>query len=262
MTATISSWVAHSTREPGQALLNAMDAWWTDMPTADDERSKCPWLMSSMHRLLLVHVDRAAHKRRHVPTFMCRSACGCSDHGPSPIATMLRDDVYDTMPIDIEHSTGPTALGSAIESVKGADARLAVAMIGEGQFDNPDNFDLHRSALVKPGSDGVALAVIHVAATGKETLDDEMEREDLLRAAGWATYLLDMRKEEDSAQLHRRLASYMEDVFDEIAQIKADSAARALMSDPLWPAIVIRTSPEWRELHNASIDLLVDDASA
>ena len=70
-----------------------------------------------------------------------------------------------------------------------------------------------------------------------------------LRAAGYAAYTLDLARDEDPRHLHKRMAALLEDIFDEITQIKADAAARILSSNPLWPALVVRTSPEWRTKH-------------
>ena len=262
VTATISSWVAHANREPSAALLNGMNEWWQQIPIGNDPLRACPWLTSSFHRLLLVHIDRAAHKRRHVPHFVCSTQCALDDHGPSPIATLLHDDAYGPAPIAIQHTAEPTALGEAIKLVKGRDAALTVAAIEEGDFENANDFDAHRSALISPQRDGVAVPIIHVAATGPESLDHEIGREDLLRAAGWATYLVDIKDGEDPMHLHSRLAACMEDVFDEVAQIKADAAARVLMSDPLWPAIVFRTTPAWREEHSYGANAVGSIATA
>jgi len=247
---TISSWVAHATREPGAALLTGMDQWWHNVPIGNDPLRACPWLSSSLHRLLLVHLDRAAHKRRHVPLYVCGADCSLTDHGPSPIATLLRDDAYDPAPIGVRHTLTRTALGDAIEAASGNDGVLSVAVVPESEFEDANDFDLHRSSLISPLTDGVAVPVIHVAATAKESLDDEVEREDFLRAAGWATYLVDLKHGEEPLTMHARLASAIEDVFDEISQIKADAAARVLMNAPLWPALVVRTTPQWRTEHS------------
>jgi hypothetical protein len=262
VTATISSWVAHANREPSAALLNGMNEWWQQIPIGNDPLRACPWLTSSFHRLLLVHIDRAAHKRRHVPQFVCSTDCTLDDHGPSPIATMLHDDAYGPSPISMHHSVERTALGDAIELVKGRDSALTVAVIEEADFENANDFDVHRSALISAQRDGVALPIIHVAANGPEAADHEIGREDLLRAAGWATYLIDVKDGEEPLHLHARLAACMEDVFDEVAQIKADAAARVLMSDPLWPAVVVRTTAAWRDEHSYGASALGNIASA
>ncbi len=108
---------------------------------------------------------------------------------------------------------------------------------------------MHRASLVDPLRDGVTLAIIHAAAEGPESTDDVLARDDLLRAAGYAAYTLDLDGELDDRTVHRHLAGLLEDVFDEVAGIKADAAARILSSNPLWPALVIRTFPAWREKH-------------
>lgn len=249
MSAPISSWVAHANREPSDFLLDVMDSWLTRRAPGDGAASSCPWLGSELHRLILVHVDRAAHKRRHMPTFVSTRPCEVDDHGQGPMSVIVRDDAYGAQPLSVVHSQPQTALEHAINLVKDRDFALAVAVVSEAEFEDADRFDLHRGALLSPVRDGVVLAVIHAPLHAKENLDDEIAREDLLRAAGYAAYTLDLSRDEDPRHLHKRTASLLEDIFDEITQIKADAAARVLSSDPLWPALVVRTSPEWRIKH-------------
>ena len=249
MSAPVSSWVAHANREPSDLLLDVMDSWLTRGAQSDSDVSSCPWLSSVLHRLILVHVDRAAHKRRHMPTFVSTRACRIESHGQGPMSIIVKDDAYGAQPLSVVHSEPQTALEHAINLVKNRDFALAVAVVSESEFEDPDRFDLHRGALLSPLRDGVVLAVIHAPLHAKENLDDEIAREDLLRAAGYAAYTLDLSRDEDAHHLHKRMASLLEDVFDEITQIKADAAARILSSNPLWPALVVRTSPEWRTKH-------------
>ena len=251
MTTPISSWVAHAGREPADIMMRGMDAWWTHVYTSANPDVNCRWHASALHALLLVHVDRAAHKRRHHPTFVCKTHCGLPDdaHGNTPMTSIVRDDAYGPHLLRVVHSDPDSSLGRAIALVHGAESTLAVALASDLEFDDPDFFDKHRASLVQPLRDGVALAVIHVPLSGPELQDDAMAREDLLRAAGYAAYTIDLTEQEDARNMHRRLAGLLEDVFDEIAGIKADAAARVLMSAPLWPAVVIRTSPGWRHAH-------------
>ena len=249
MSAPISSWVAHAHREPGDHMVQAMEAWWTAAASREAAVAGCPWLSSPLHRLIAVHVDRAAHKRRHMPTFVSSKPCGHDDHGLSAMSSIVKDDNYGSQSLHVVHSGEVSALSYAIASAKDKDATLAVPLVTEAQFEDADHFDEHRAALLSPLRDGVVLAVIHAPLDAKENLDDEIAREDLLRAAGYAAYTLDLTREEEAKHLHKRTASLIEDIFDEIAQIKADAGARILMSEPLWPALVIRTLPEWRALH-------------
>lgn len=249
MSAPISSWVAHAHREPSDVLLDVMDTWLTQRESNAGAADSCPWLSSELHRLILVHVDRAAHKRRHMPTFVSTTPCDLTDHGAGPMSTIVRDDAYGQQPLSVVHSAPETALEHAINLVKDRDFALAVAVVSESEFEDPDRFDSHRGALLSPLRDGVVLAVIHAPLHAKENLDDETAREDLLRAAGYAAYTLDLSREEDARHLHKRMAALLEDIFDEITQIKADAGARILSSNPLWPALVVRTSPEWRTRH-------------
>jgi phosphoketolase len=169
------------------------------------------------------------------------------------MSAIVRDDAYGEQPLTVVHSQPASALEHAICAVKDRDFALAVAVVSEAEFEDPERFDLHRGVLLSPMKDGVVLTVIHAPLLAKENLDDEIAREDLLRAAGYAAYTVDLTRDEDPRQLHKRLASLLEDVFDEITQIKADAAARVLSSNPLWPAVVVRTSPEWRAHHGEAL---------
>lgn len=247
----ISSWVTHAGREPADVVVNAMDEWWRTAREARTPEAICPWRGNALYSLLLVHVDRAAHKRRHQPTFICKEPCGlgAEDHGQTPMSAIVRDDSYGPQKVRIVHSDPDSAVGRAIAIVKGEESMLAVAFASEAEFDDPDFFDMHRAALVDPLRDGVALAIIHAAVEGPESTDDTMARDDLLRAAGYAAYTLDLDGDYDVRTVHRELAGLLEDVFDEVAGIKADAAARILSNAPLWPALVIRTFPAWRQEH-------------
>jgi phosphoketolase len=165
------------------------------------------------------------------------------------MSAIVRDDTYGPQNVRIVHSNPDSSVGRAIAMVKGEESTLAVALATEAEFDDPDFFDVHRASLVDPLRDGVALAIIHAAVNGPESTDDAMAREDLLRAAGYAAYTLDLDGTIDDRTAHRHLAGLLEDVFDEIAGIKADAAARILSGNPLWPAVVIRTFPAWRQKH-------------
>lgn len=253
MKTPISSWVTHAGREPTDLVVRAMDEWWRDAREAQTPQAACRWRGSSLHSLLLVHIDRAAHKRRRQPTFVCKTPCGLApeDHGLTPMSLIVRDDTYGPQQLRIVHSDPESALSRAIAMVKSQEGTLAVALASEAEFDDPDFFDMHRASLVNPLRDGVALAIIHVPLEAPESTDDTEGREDLLRAAGYVAYTLDLDGEQDDRTVHRQLAGLMEDVFDEVAGIKADAAARVLMRPPLWPALVVRTSPAWRQEHGA-----------
>ncbi len=251
MNTPISSWATHAGREPADVVVNAMDDWWRDARESRTPEAICLWRGNALYSLLFVHVDRAAHKRRHQPAFICKPPCGLAaeDHGLTPMSEIVRDDTYGPQKAHIVHSDPDSAVGRAITMVRGEESTLAVAIASEAEFDDPDFFDVHRASLVDPLRDGVALAIVHATLDGPETPDDAMARDDLLRAAGYAAYTIDLDGDLDDRTVHRHLAGLLEDVFDEVAGIKADAAARILSSNPLWPALVIRTFPAWRQKH-------------
>lgn len=253
MITPISSWAAHAGREPADVVVKAVDAWWRATREGHTPEAMCRWRGDALYSLLLVHVDRAAHKRRHQPAFISTAPCGLDPaaHGTTPMSDIIRDDSYGPQQVRIVHSYPDSAVGHAIATIKGSESTLAVALTSEAEFDDPDSFDLHRASLIDPLRDGVALAIIHVPAEGPEPADNAMARDDLLRAAGYAGYEFELDGKDDDLTVHRALAGLLEDIFDEIAGIKADAAARILSNNPLWPALVIRTLPAWRNHHGS-----------
>jgi len=251
MTTPISSWAAHAGREPADVVVSAMEEWWSSAREAHTPEGMCRWRGDALHSLVLVHVDRAAHKRRHQPTYVCKAPCGLptEDHGLTPMSVIIRDDTYGPQDVRIVHSDPDSAIARAIAMVSGEESTLAVALASEDEFADHEFFDAHRASLVDPLRDGVMLAIIHVPLDGPESKSDAMAREDLLRAAGYAAYTLDLDGNHDDRAVHREFAGLLEDVFDEIAGIKADAAARILSSTPLWPALIVRTFPAWRQEH-------------
>lgn len=258
----ISSWATHAGREPADVVVAAMDDWWQGAREAHTPQAMCQWRGDALYSLMLVHVDRAAHKRRHQPTFVCKAKCGLADtdHGTTPMSDIIRDDSYGPQPLRVVHSEPESALAQAISMIRGHESTLTVAILSEAEFDDPDAFDDHRASLVNPLRDGVVLPIISVPLDEPETTDDAMARDDLLRAAGYAAYTFDLTGDDDDKTVHTTLAGLLEDIFDEVAGIKADAAARILSSNPLWPALVVRTLPEWRNDHaNADASVITSE---
>ena len=64
----------------------------------------------------------------------------------------------------------------------------------------------------------------------------------MVRASGFTSYTFECDWEDFTLEDHTRLALLMEDVLDEIVQIKADAEARVSSFQPLWPLVEMRST--------------------
>ncbi|GIG54761.1 hypothetical protein [Demequina activiva] len=238
----VTTWTAHATREPSEQFLTAIDRKWRER-LATTSRT-CPWRSQLLHSLVLLHVDRATHKRRLRTHYFAAGECGAKDHGFTPMSALIPGDMYGPESLHAFHTGEHSALAAAIVAAKQDPHLVATTVITEPQFTAIDTFDDHSGAQLRPESHGAVVPFLYAAAG--EDVEDAFEREDLLRANGYSTYTVDATTMgEDPIALHRNLAALMEDVFDEIAQLKADGAARILSRDPLWPLVIVKAPAEW-----------------
>ena len=242
----VTTWTVHATREPADHFLRAMDRRWRDGLVSP--ATPCAWGEDRLHGLALLHLDRAAHKRRLRTRYFAAGECDVTDHGFTPMSDLVPDDMYGPEPIDAVHTGDASPLAAALTAVKEDPTLVASAVITESQFVSVDSYDEHSGAHLRPESHGVVVPFLY--ADGDESTDDAFEREDLLRANGYATYTVDASVlGDDPVAVHRALAGVMEDVLDEVAHLKADAAARILTQDPLWPLIVVRAPDTWDPSH-------------
>lgn len=243
--ATTSSWVAHASREPGGAMIAALHEWIDDsVRLASAAPGSCPFLADAIFAGIVAHTDRALHKRRHHPTFLTAAPCGLSatqGHGLRPMCDVIEHDDYGPEDLSVEHTYGKSTLAEAIARATSADRSALVPVFTEGDFMDPDQFHLHSSRLLDPRESGVVIPFM-IVPTNADPHDAE-EREDLIRAAGYTSYTFECDWEHFSLDDHARLALLMEDVLDEIVQIKADAEARVLSLQPLWPMVELRSRP-------------------
>ncbi len=128
---------------------------------------------------------------------------------------------------------------------------LVAAVIGDGEAETgPLATSWHSNKFVNPARDGVVLPILHLNGY-KIANPTVLARipEDELRALmiGYGhkphffTAGLD---DEDHLSIHRRFAAVLDEVLDEIAEIKARAAAGDV-ERPAWPMIVLRTPKGW-----------------
>lgn len=238
----VTSWTAHASREPSEQFLTAIDRRWRE--SLAGKSSRCQWRTQRLHALVLVHVDRATHKRRLRSAFFAGGDCDAANHGFTPMSDLIPGDMYGPESLEAVHTGEESPLAAAILAAKQDPQLVATTVITESQFTDIDTFDDHSGSQLRPESHGAVVPFLYAAAD--ESLEDAFEREDLLRANGFSTYTVDATTMgEDPVAMHRNLAALMEDVFDEIAQLKADAAARILSQDPLWPLVIVRAPAEW-----------------
>lgn len=172
-------------------------------------------------------------------------------HGFSPMSDLIPHDHYGPETIAAEHTGDESPLAHALVAAK-ADPNLAVVTVfTEEQFTAVDSYEAHSASSLQPESHGVVIPFLYASA--EESEDEAYEREDLLRANGFASYTVDVTTiEANPIAAHRDLAVVMEDVFDEVSQLKADAAARILTQDPLWPLVIVRAAREWHPPVTAS----------
>ncbi|WP_291381347.1 hypothetical protein [Demequina sp.] len=243
--ATTSSWVAHASREPNAGMIRALHEWIDDsVRLAAATPGSCPFLADAVFAGIVAHTDRALHKRRQRPTFLSSHPCGLQSlaaHGLRPMCDVIDHDEFGPEELLVEHTGGTSTLAEAIASAAGADMSAFVPVFTESEFMDADLFHLHNAQLLNPRHGGVVIPfmIVPVGDSEQETQD----REDIVRAMGFTSYTFECDWDDFTLEDHTRLALLMEDVLDEIVQIKSDAEARLLSRPPLWPLVEMRASP-------------------
>ena len=242
--ATTSSWVAHASREPSATMIAALHEWIDDsVRLAAATPGSCPFLADAVFAGIVAHTDRALHKRRQRPTFLASEACGLTPlaaHGLRPMCDVIEHDEYGPEELLVEHTGGASTLAEAIARAASVERSALVPVFTESEFMDAELFHLHSSRLLNPRDSGVIIPFMIVTAA-YDALDAE-DREDVIRASGFTSYTFECDWKNFSIDDHTRLALLMEDVLDEIVQIKADAEAGVLSMQPLWPLVEMRSS--------------------
>lgn len=244
--ALTSSWVAHASREPSTGMIGALNEWIDDsVRLTAATNGSCPFLADPVFAGIVAHMDRALHKRRQRPTFLTSQPCGLAPtagHGLRPMCEVIDHDSYGPEDLLVEHTGATSALAEALARATGVERSTLVPVFTEAQFMDADLFHLHTSRLLSPRDSGVVIPFMVVPST--DTPQEADDREEVVRASGYASYTFECDWENFTLDDHARLALLMEDVLDEITQIKADAEARVLSMQPLWPLVEIRSTSE------------------
>ena len=241
--ATQSSWVIHASREPSTTMMNALHEWIDDsVRLAEAAPDSCPFLADAVLASIVAHTDRALHKRRQRPTFLWSQTCGLSPlaaHGLRPMCNVIAHDDYGPEDLLVEHTGGVSTLAEAIARASSADRTALVPVFTEAEFMDADLFHLHNSRQLHPRDSDVVIPFMIVPVRHSE--QDVQDREQVVRASGFASYTFECDGSDFTLDDHTRLALLLEDVLDEIVQIKADAEAGVLSSPPLWPLVEMRS---------------------
>lgn len=131
---------------------------------------------------------------------------------------------------------------------------LVLAVVGDGEAETgPLATSWHSTKFVNPATDGVVLPILHlngfkIANPTVLGRIGEDELVDLMRGYGHNPHLFTAGfEDEDPISVHARFAGVLDEVLDEIAEIK-ERAAQAdpeQVERPSWPMIVLRTPKGW-----------------
>ena len=146
------------------------------------------------------------------------------------------------------------ALSHAYGAVLDDPDLLALAVVGDGEAETgPLATSWHSNKFVNPRTDGVVLPILHlngykIANPTVLARIGEDELTDLMRGYGHHPYVFTAGfDDEDPQAFHARFAAMLDDVLDEIAEIKQHAAQTPdeELERPRWPMIVLRTPKGW-----------------
>jgi xylulose-5-phosphate/fructose-6-phosphate phosphoketolase len=122
---------------------------------------------------------------------------------------------------------------------------IVACVIGDGEAETgPLATSWHSNKLINPRRDGTVLPILHlngykIANPTVLARIPESELLDLLRGYGHEPHVV---SGDDPVSMHKLMADTLDQVLDELAEIKAGPAGRTA---PRWPMIVLRTPKGW-----------------
>jgi xylulose-5-phosphate/fructose-6-phosphate phosphoketolase len=127
---------------------------------------------------------------------------------------------------------------------------LVACVIGDGEAETgPLAASWHSNKFLDPVGDGVVLPILHlngykIANPTVLARIPEPELLDLMRGYGYQPFVLEAGLDDDHLEVHRRMASTMDEILDRIAETKR-AARRGNTDRPQWPMLVLRTPKGW-----------------
>lgn len=229
---------------------------------------------------LYAHLNRVIAEREQSTLYLTGPGHG----GPGLVASAYLDGTYSEVYSDITHDTegvrrlfrqfsfpggipshvAPETpgsiheggeLGYALSHAYGAafdnPDLLVAAVVGDGEAETgPLATSWHSNKFIDPAKDGVVLPILHlngykIANPTVLARIPESELLDLMRGYGHKPHLFVGGFDgEDHLEVHTRFAKLLDEVLDEIAEIKARAAAGD-ESRPAWPMIIFKTPKGW-----------------
>ncbi|MFB7845196.1 phosphoketolase [Microbacterium sp. NPDC056052] len=139
---------------------------------------------------------------------------------------------------------------------------VVTCVVGDGEAETgPAATGWHSNKFLDPVQDGTVLPILHLNGykiANPTVLARIPERRlvELFRGYGYTPYVFTGGfDDEDPISVHRRFSALLEEVFDEIARIRAEALAGRYRSDdpvmatPEWPMIILRTPKGWTGPH-------------
>jgi xylulose-5-phosphate/fructose-6-phosphate phosphoketolase len=125
---------------------------------------------------------------------------------------------------------------------------LVCCIVGDGEAETgPAATGWHSNKFIDPAQDGAVLPILHLNGykIANPTVlaripDDELI--SLFEGYGHHVYLV---AGDEPEPVHRRMASVLDQVVDEIGQIQQSARAGTLHEMPRWPMIILRTPKGW-----------------
>ncbi|MBZ5640449.1 MAG: phosphoketolase family protein [Acidobacteriia bacterium] len=125
---------------------------------------------------------------------------------------------------------------------------IVACVVGDGEAETgPLATSWHSNKFLNPIRDGAVLPILHLNGAkiaGLTVLSriphDEIE--ELFRGYGYAPFFVEGDEPEE---MHRKMASTLDAVMDEIRGIQREARTRGLGKRPCWPMIVLRTPKGW-----------------
>ncbi len=125
---------------------------------------------------------------------------------------------------------------------------LACCVIGDGEFETGAlAASWHSNKFLNPERDGAVLPILHlngykIAGPTVPARIDREELSQLLRGYGHEPVFVEGDEPRD---VHRKLASALCGVIEQIRRIQSDARTRGFSERPRWPMIVLRTPKGW-----------------
>ncbi|MEO3402855.1 phosphoketolase family protein [Mucilaginibacter sp. CAU 1740] len=125
---------------------------------------------------------------------------------------------------------------------------IAACVIGDGEAETgPLATAWHSNKFLNPVTDGVVLPILHLNGykIANPTVLARIPEKELLalfEGYGWKPYLI---SGDEPMIMHREMAELLENITEEIRQIKAKAATDPDEARPCWPMIILRTPKGW-----------------